>query len=319
MGPLRRREWSRAEVEALALKHRTWGRWGPEDQIGAANLITPDTVKAALALPTRGAVFHLSLPLDRTGPMTGAAGRDNPQHLMLRHGGDIALKPGPPGVDYTDDALFTPLQASTQWDSLSHVFYHGRMYNDRGPEHVTAAGATRNSITAIIEHTIGRGVLLDIPRWQGRDWLNPGDTIQAEHLEQCATDQGVDIRPGDFLLIRTGHMTRARAAGTWGNYLTDPAPGLGLSTADYLCPRGVVAVAADTATVETVPYEATEPRIPLHVVLLVNAGIHLGELWDLDRLAHDCATDHTYEFLLIAPPLNITGAVGSPVTPIAVK
>jgi kynurenine formamidase len=319
MRQLNRRTWTRAEVEALALKYRTWGRWGPEDELGAANLITPEVVAAALAVPRRGAVFQLSLPLDRDGPMTGAAGRDNPQHLMMRHGGDVAVKPGPAGVDYTDDAIFMPLQSSTQWDGLSHVFYKGRMYNDRGTECVDATGAKRNSITGILERAVGRGVLLDIPRWLGRDWLEPGEAIQSEDLEQCARDQGVEVRDGDFLLVRTGHMRRARSAGAWGDYLTGPAPGLGISAADFLCPRGVVAVASDTAMVETVPYETAEPRIPLHVVLLVNAGVHLGELWHLERLADDCAADRVYEFLLVAPPLNVTGAVGSPLTPIAIK
>jgi kynurenine formamidase len=317
--PLVRRVWTVDEVEALAAKYRTWGRWGADDELGAANYLTPDKVAAALAIPKRGAVFHLSLPLDRTGPMNGLGGRNNPQHLMMRHGGDVAIKPGPPGVDFTDDMILMPLQSSTQWDALSHVFYKGRMYNDRGTASVDSNGAKHNSVTALLERSVGRGVLLDIPRWLGRDWLEPGDAIQAVDLERCAAAQGVEVRSGDFLLIRTGHMLKHRAAGNWGDYFGGPAPGLGISAAEFICPREVVAVITDTAVGDAIPYETEQPRIPLHVVLLVNAGMCLGEMWDLERLAADCAEDGRYEFLLVAPPLNVTGAVGSPVTPIAIK
>jgi kynurenine formamidase len=306
------------ELEATAKKWRTWGRWGPEDELGAANLLTPDVVAAALAVPRRGAVFSLSLPLDASGPMTGRNGRVNPQHLMLRQGGDIA-QAGSAGFDYTDDVLYMPLQASTQWDALCHIFYQGRAYNDRGTHTVTNAGALRNGITNLSDRCLSRGVLLDIPRWAGLDWLEPGATIQAEHLEQCAADQGVEVRTGDIVLVRTGQLAQVRARGSWGDYAGGPAPGLGVSAADFLCPRGVVAVATDTWGIEAMPYETGPLRAPLHIVLLVNAGVHIGEIWDLEALAADCAADGLYEFLLCAPPLNITGAVGSPVNPIAVK
>lgn len=307
-------------LEAVAARYRTWGRWGPEDELGAANLLTPDTVRAALALPRRGAVFSLSLPLDNTGPMTGRNGRVNPRHVMLRHGGDIALTPGgPTGFDYTDDALYLPLQASTQWDALCHIFYAGRTYNDRGPETVTSAGALTNSVTNLSERTVGRGVLLDIPRWAGREWLAAGEAIQAEHLEACARDQGVEIGVGDFVLVRTGQLAQVRRTGSWDAYSGGPAPGLGVSAAEFLCPRGVVGVVTDTWGIEVIPYETGALRAPLHIVLLVNAGVYIGEMWDLEALAADCATDGGYEFLLVAPPLRITGAVGSPVNPIAVK
>jgi kynurenine formamidase len=226
---------------------------------------------------------------------------------------------GPVGFDYTDDVLYLPLQASTQWDALCHIFYAGRTYNDRGTESVTSAGALRGSVANLAGRTVGRGVLLDIPRWAGRDWLEPGEAIQADHLEECARAQGVEIGTGDFVLVRTGQLAQVRRNGSWGAYSGGPAPGLGVSAAEFLCPRGVVAVATDTWGIEVIPYETGSLRAPLHVVLLVNAGVHIGEMWDLEELAADCASDGGYEFLLCAPPLRITGAVGSPVNPIAVK
>ncbi|MEU7814345.1 cyclase family protein [Pseudonocardia sp. NPDC049154] len=310
-----RRTHTRAHVEALAAKYRTWGHWGPDDELGAANRVTPERIVAAAGLVRRGAVFSLALPMDGEGPMTGRNGRVNPQHVMLRDGGDMA-----PGdvQGYTDDAVYLPLQASTQWDALCHFFHEGRAYNDRGPESVTSRGAVHNSITGLRDRAIGRGVLLDLPRAAGRPWWEPGEAIQPEDLERCAAVQGVEVREGDFLLVRTGEIARRRAAGGWGDYAGGPAPGLGVDSAEFLCPRGIVGVATDTWGIEAIPYEA--PLLaPLHVILLVNAGIYIGEMWDMEELADDCAADGVGEFLLTAPPLTITGAVGSPLNPIAVK
>ncbi len=308
------------EVEEVALRHRAWGRWGANDQLGAANYVTPESISRATRLVLRGDVFSLALPMDRTGPQTGMNGRVNPQHVMLKHGGDILATPSTvPEMRATDDAVYMPLQSSTQWDALAHMFYEGRTYNDRGPETVDSQGAHYNSITNLKDRAVGRGVLLDIPRWLGRPWLEPGEAIQAEHLEECARAQNVEVGNADFVLIRTGQMASCRAAGSWGDYVAGPAPGLGVSAADFLCPRGVAAVATDTWGIEALPYECADIRAPLHIVLLVNAGVYIGEIWDLESLADDCAADKVYEFLLVAVPLTITGAVGSPINPIAIK
>ncbi|WKN60267.1 cyclase family protein [Rhodococcus opacus] len=265
-------------------------------------------------------MFSLSLPMDRSGPQTGVNGRVNPQHIMLKHGGDILAVPPEVGeLRATDDAVYLPLQSSTQWDALAHMFYDGHTYNGRGPETVTSQGAQFNSITNLRDRAVGRGVLLDIPRWLGREWLDPGEAIQAEDLAECARAQGSEVGEGDFVLVRTGQITQRRSVGSWGDYAGGPAPGLGVSAADFLCQRRVAAIATDTWGVEALPYESGELRAPLHIILLINAGVYLGELWDLDALADDCAADGTYEFFLVAVPLSITGAVGSPVNPIAIK
>jgi kynurenine formamidase len=225
-----------------------------------------------------------------------------------------------PRQGFVDDAVYMPLQAATQWDSLCHCFFDGTGYNGHGVETVTASGgATRNSITNFVDRSVGRGVLLDIARYKGRSWLDPGEAIQAEDLEACAVAQGVSVGEGDFVLIRTGQLAQVRSQGAWGDYAGGPAPGLGVSAADFLCPRGITAVATDTWGAEVRPYETTDMMAPLHVILLVNAGIYIGEMWDLETLAEDCAADGVYEFLLTAQPLTISGSVASPVTPMAIK
>jgi kynurenine formamidase len=275
-----------------------------------------ETVLAASRTTRTGEVFSLALPLDRTGPQPGRTARVNPQHLMIRSGLDMA--PDASGMHSTDDVVYMPLQCSTQWDALCHVFYDRQTYHGRGPESVTSEGARFASITTMRDRAVGRGVLLDVARYFGREYLDPGTSVQDIDLEQCAASQGVAVSEGDFVLVRTGHLERRRR--DWQDYVAGPAPGLGLSAADFLCPRGVTAVATDTWGLEVVPFETpAEVRHPLHIVLLVNAGIYIGEMWDLEELARACASDRIYEFLLVAQPLTVTGAVGSPVNPIAIR
>jgi kynurenine formamidase len=306
----------------MAETYRTWGKWGPDDERGATNYVTPDTVRAASRLVRTGKVHSLAIPLDREGPMPGRSARVNPQHVMYKHGGDLLAdwENARHGMQSTDDGVYMPLQCGTQWDAFCHVFHDGRTYNGHGPESVTSAGARHNSITEVREHTVGRGVLLDFPRLYGVPWLEPGDAIQEADVARCAEHQGVEIGEGDFVLIRTGHMSRRRHEEHWGDYAAGPAPGLGLSACDFLLPRHVAGVASDTWGLEVVPCESLpHVKFAMHVVLLVNAGVLIGEMWDLEALAADCAEDGVYEFLLTAAPLTITGAVGSPLNPLAVK
>lgn len=310
-----------ASVRALAERYRTWGNWGPDDELGAMNYLTPDKVVKAASLIRRGAVFSLALPMDHEGPQKGAFGRVNPQHIMLLSGADImaGIQDHLPETRVTDDAVYMPLQSSTQWDALCHVFHDGYFYNGRGPETVTSLGAQFNSITKVKDRAVGRGVLLDLARHLGRDWLEPGHAIQDDDLVECAVRQGVEVGEGDIVLVRTGQIRQCRSQGSWGDYAGGPAPGLGLDAAHFLCERRVAAVATDTWGMEAKPYETPDVLGPLHIVLLVNAGVLIGEMWDMEQLADDCADDGTYEFFVTAPPLTITGSVGSPINPQVIK
>ncbi|WP_433504855.1 cyclase family protein [Pseudonocardia halophobica] len=316
-----RHEFTREQYEALLLRYRNWGRWGPEDEIGTANLVDAASVARAAALVRTGKVYSLALPFDRNGPQTGRGrtGRVNIQHYMARDGGDIAADAGDlPHFDGTDDLVQLYLQAGTQWDALAHVFWGTEMYNARTTADVTSAGAAHNAVTGLADRAVGRGVLLDVARWSGVDWLEPGHAIDTDDLERCAAAHGVEVGPGDFVLIRTGQLAQVRARGAWEDYAGGDAPGLSVDAAHFLCGRDVAAVACDTWGLDVRPHESGLVA-PLHVVLLVNAGIHIGEMWDLEVLAADCAADGRYDFFLSAPPLTITGAVGSPLNPIAVR
>src|SRR4029078_6237131 len=169
-------------------KYRNWGRWGATDELGTVNFITPAKVKAAAQLVRQGKVISLAIPFDSNGPQTGFGGRVNPLHHMLQDGGDISsgAQDFLPGLRYCDDAITMPLQCATQWDALSHIYFDGKMYNDRGPEQVTSSGARANGIPVLKNEVVSRRVLLDIPRLKKKPWLEPGEAIYPSDLDAAA-------------------------------------------------------------------------------------------------------------------------------------
>jgi len=314
-------------VRELALRCSNWGRWGADDQLGTLNHIQPDNVAAAARLVRSGRVFSLAIPVDDRGPQTGGIGRFNPIHLMIRDGN--AAVTGTMARDFyggrdthlgvTDDLLIIPLQSGTQWDSLAHIVFENRIYNGYPATDVGSKGAIRNDIANARERVVGRGVLLDIPRLSGRPWLEPGEAVGAAELEASVRTQGVQVGRGDIVLIRTGQIGQCRHAGSWGTYAGGPAPGIGLDAAPWLFDREVAAMATDTWGAEVRPNQTPEVLQPLHIILVAHAGLLIGEIFDLEALAEDCASDGTYEFFFAAVPLPVTGGVGSPVNPVAVK
>lgn len=310
-------------LDALASQVSNWGRWGEDDEVGTPNLITPDRIGHAARLVRRGEVFSLAIPFDTHGPQEGVAGRFNPIRTMLACGTDWAAgaQAGPempPEFGYADDIVSMPLQCATHWDALSHVFHKGQMYNGRLAIEVTAHGALKNGIEHLAGRVATRGVLLDVARWRGVASLDPGDAVSGDELQNVADDQGVNVAPGDALLIRTGYMSRFVAAGDWHGYTVGDCPGLSYRAVDWLRDRDVAAVGADTFRVEVVPFGLDRVRSPFHLLAIVHMGLLLGEMFQLDQLAEVCARHRTYEFFFTAGPLPFTHAVGAPVNPYAI-
>lgn len=298
-----------------------WGKWGPEDELGTLNYITPERVVRATGLAKRGAVFSLAIPFDDTGPQINQPRRFNPIHRMILTGPDFTTgavtRPG--GVGFADDMVIMPLQCATQWDALSHCFLDGKLYNGYDANLVSSAGAKKNGIEKMARQIVARGVLLDVPRVKGVEWLEPGYAITVDDLEAAAKAHGVPVGTGDALLVRTGQLAMCRARRGWGDYAGGDAPGLAFHTGGWLHERQVAAVATDTWGMEVRPNEIPDTYQPLHQVLIPHMGMLVGEIFALDELAADCARDRVYEFLFVAPPLPITGAVGTPVNPLAIK
>ncbi len=314
-------QYDMADVKALSEKYKNWGRWGAEDQVGTLNYVSKQKIIDAARLVRQGKAISLAIPFDDKGPQTGSFGRFNPIHFMLQDGGDIAVgaQDHLPNIRYTDDAVTMPLQCATQWDALAHNMYDNRMYNGYAASEVTSSGAKKNGIENLKNKILSRGVLLDIPRYQGKQWLEPGQAIYPADLDGAAAMGNVGVGTGDIVLIRTGQIAQVRHDGNWGDYSGGSAPGLGVACASWLCEKEVAGYATDTWGTEVLPNETPDVFQPLHIILIVHVGMLVGEIFDLEELAADCASDGVYEFMFVAPPLPITGAVGSPINPQAIK
>ena len=310
-------------LRKIALQVRNWGKWGPSDEIGTLNYITKEKIAAAAKLVTAGKVFALGIPLGRQGPQSGTRARFNPIHTMFRDGGDqprdavgVAEMQGYGG---SDDWVVMPLQCVTQWDSLAHVFDSGKMWNGYDASLVTSSGAAKNSIDKTKDKIVGRGVLLDVARHKGGGALGPGYAITVADLEATAAAQKVTVESGDILLVRTGFMSTYLGKGNWNFFDLDESPGVSVHVAPWLHAREVAAIASDNYAVEVRPSELPPFRSPFHICAIPNVGLTLGEIFFLEELAADCAADGRYAFLLVAPPLPVTGAVGTPINPYAMK
>lgn len=303
-----------ADIEEVAARVVNWQRWGPDDEAGTVNYITEDKTAAAARLVRHGRVVALGIPLGQDGPQINGGIRFNPLHFMTAlHSHDLR----PDGSGFADDVLTLPLQAATQWDALAHVSYNGRMYGGRPASRVTTRGAEVNAISSVSARIATRGVLLDMARHLGLDSLEPGQAIGVADLESAEAAAGVRVGEGDALLVRTGFLERCRKD-RWAGF-EGASPGLDVETIEWLHDRRVAAVAADTCFVEVRPSTVPGMRGPFHVLGIVYMGLLVGEIFDLEELGRDCHEDGVHEFLFVAPPLAVSGGVGSPVNPYAVK
>ncbi len=218
---------------------------------------------------------------------------------------------------FNDDLIIMPLQAATQWDALSHVYYEDKLYNGFPASSVTSLGAFHCGIDKVDGKGItSRGVLLDIVRLRGVEtFCEIGEPDHTGRTRRSRAIAGRHRRSGDIVLVRTGWWARFLETGDGA----EPGAGLDWTCASWLHDHEVAAVAADNLMVEN-PVSAVDGAfMPMHMLCLRDMGLMLGEYWDLTALAADCAADGVYEFQLVAPPLRVTGAVGSPVNPIAIK
>lgn len=328
---------SETEFRQVAQRLRNWGRWGPDDQLGTWNFVGPEQVQHAIAGVHTGEQFALGSPIGADGIWGGNSYRRNAVHLMSVDGGDSShlldhvMGPdfehslgksswGKGLMHFNDDYVVMPLQCASQWDALSHCYYDEQMYNGFPASAVTSAGATKLSIDVIAQRGVtGRAVLIDVARHLGVDHLDANYRISPELLDDVVATQEVELRAGDVVMIRTGWWN-ARPNISDVEWRSN-APGLEWTCAEWLYGHQVAAVAADNLAVEIVDFgpEIPEVVLPLHLLCLVEMGMMLGELWWLEALAEACAKDRRYDALLSANPLEVAGAVGSPVNPLVIR
>ncbi|TCT03985.1 cyclase family protein [Aquabacter spiritensis] len=312
----------KAAIAEASQKLSNWGRWGKDDEIGTLNHVTPEHIVEATKLVKKGKAFALGIPLGASGPQNGLfGGRWNPIHTMLATGTDaIAGRFDETNkIRYADDALNMPVQAATHWDSLGHIFYEDKMYNGFEAKLVDSGGVHKNGIEHTRNKMIGRGVLLDVARYKKVDYLEDGYGIPNDELDAVAKAQGVEIRKGDFVIIRTGQMEQRLKTGEWGGYAGGDAPGVKFENCYWSQEKEIAAICSDTWGVEVRPNETSEVFQPWHWVVIPAMGLTMGEIFYLKELAEDCAADGVYEFMFCGPPLVITGGTGSPINPQAIK
>jgi kynurenine formamidase len=320
------RKLNRQDLREAAEKYKNWGKWGPADEIGTLNYTRPEDIVAAARLVRKGKVISLALNFDNHGPQGAkskypALGRINPLHTMLRTGTDAYSGVlDHRGIRAADDMVVMPLQCGTQWDGLGHIFFENHMWNGYDCREVTSAGAQKCGIEKTKNKMVGRGVFLDVARALGKKWLDDGYAITCADLDRTAEAQGVKVKRGDFVIVRTGQMEAKLEAGSWDGYPGGDAPGFGFETLDWIQCTELAGLASDTWGCEVRPNESEQGiNQPWHWITIPMMGMTMGEIFYLKELAEDCAADKVYEFLFVAPALPITGAVGSPTNPLAIK
>jgi kynurenine formamidase len=260
-------------------KLKNWGRWGADDQIGTLNHVTAGDIVRAASLICSGKVFALGIPLDRGGPQTGLfGGRWNPIHTMLATGTDAVAgrQDVVPNIRYADDAINMPVQCATHWDSLGHIFYEEKMYNGFDARVVDCNGLGKLGIEHTRSKMVGRGVLLDIARHKGVPHLKDGEGISNDDLDRCAKAQNIEIRRGDFVILRTGQMERCLEEKKWGGFAGGDAPGVKFENCYWCQEKQIAAICSDTWGVEVRPNETTEANQPWHWVVIPAMGLTLG-------------------------------------------
>ena len=284
------------------------GRWGADDELGTLNLITPEHRIRAARLVTEGISVSLS-------------------HDYIKERAEDATSPwgheilGSPSAAFLSDRYTIAYHgyAHSHMDALCHNSSGGLMYNGISRETVDSVaggdGCQRLGITNAKQGVVTRGVLIDVARLKGVDYLEPGTPIYVEDLEAWERQAGVRVGPGDVLLVRAGRWARRAEEGAWATGRL--GAGLDVSVAPWLRERGVAMLGSDYIN-DVVPSGVEGIALPVHLVTLVTMGMWLFDNLDLEAVADVAAEQGRWEFLLVAAPLAVPGGTGAPLNPVAI-
>jgi kynurenine formamidase len=295
---------TKAEFDRWKTELSNWGRWGKDDQLGALNLITPAKRKQAAALVKDGVTVSLAVDANFQVQGTGPTARAPYVRTVT--------SAAPTGAGDRLDINFHG-STVTHIDAFAHRFFDGKMYNGFSWEEITMAdGARKNSIYNLRAGIMTRGILMDIPRLKGVEYLEPGTRIYVEDLEAWEKKAGIKVSAGDAVFIRVGRWTRMKQ---------NPSPsqlreaGVDASIIPWLKQRDVALLGSEH------PHDAQQqgdmPGLPVHDFALISLGVHLFDNCSLDELAEAAAARKRWEFMLVVGPLRVPGGTGSPVNPIA--
>ena len=300
---------SLAEFDQLFESVKNWGRWGPDDDRGALNYITRARTRAAMALVRSGQTVSLSAPLDT------AAGPDNPRPVLHFMTGVATASTDQPrfvgdfvGVECHGDA-------HSHIDALNHCVFRDKLFNGIPASTVTSTGGPRGAITVAAAGIVSRGVLLDIPRLRGVDWIEPGDVVTREEFEAAERAAGVQLEEGDILFLRTGHYGRRLALGPWQAGLQKA--GLHPHAMPVLHARRIAAAGFD-GDGDVVPHTVEGITYPIHCLGINAMGLHFMDSLNLEDVAAACAAEQRWAFACVIAPLKLVGGTGTVVNPIAI-
>lgn len=292
---------TKEELERWMKELSNWGRWGKDDQRGAANLITAAKRKQALALARTGETVSLAHDTIMEKAVDAATPFEHRTTVMAERG--IAVEQQQVSFH---GSTFTHL------DALCHIAYQGQLYNGVSFAQSVSEGGGCSSlaITTFKDGIVTRGVLLDIPRLKGVPYLEPGTRVLIEDVEAWEKKAGVKVSPGDAVFLRTGRWARRAKMGPFANFA-----GFDASFAPFLKQRDIALIGSDA-----VLDAGNVPGFPLavHTVALVALGVNIFDNADLEALAETAARLNRWEFLLMAAPVRVTNGTGSPLNPIAV-
>ncbi|MCH2203981.1 MAG: cyclase family protein [Fuerstiella sp.] len=295
------------DVERQITDLSNWGRWGKNDQKGALNLITPGKRIEAARQVKDGICVSLARVAEEKQEV------DNPNPFiqqMLAVGRDVG---SPWALDNYSVSYHG--YAHTHMDALCHLFYRDHLYNGYTQDTVTEDGASRLSIHSQQEGVFTRGVLIDVPRMQGIDYLDPGTAIFPEDLDAWEEKTGIRVASGDVVFIRTGRWARRDALGPW-DINKEGLAGLHASCAAWLKTRDVAMLGSDSAS-DVIPSQINGITHPVHLLMLHAMGVHIFDNCDLEELGRVTERLNRWEFLLTASPIPVKGGTGSPLNPIA--
>jgi kynurenine formamidase len=300
---------TKADIERWKKELSNWGRWGKDDQLGPLNLITPAKRKQAAALVRDG----VSVSLAHDAETDKAVDNPTPYERVM--------------TSISGDRLAIPFHGfiHTHLDSLAHSNDDGKFYNGYTPQEAVVmkeGGHARNSVYNLKNGIFTRGILMDIPRLKGVEYLEPGTRIYASDLEAWERQAGIKVSAGDALFVRTGRWARRAKLGPWD--VRTSAAGLDASVIPWLRQRDIALLGGEVPQ-DVVPQgegltlssASTASGLVVHGFTLVYLGAQLIDNADLDALAEAAAARKRWEFLFTVAPLPLRGGTGSPANPIA--
>lgn len=287
--------------------------WGPDDEIGAANRITADSVKAAAELVKTGKTYNLGIVVDKETP----AFAPRSMSVTILQPNQISTHGlGTNGMTYNDDIFMGWLGIGPQIDGLGHIGVDHVYYNGLKDSDFAKADGLKKLGVEKLPPIVTRGVMLDMAAHYGQDIVKEGTAYTKDDIMAAAKAQGVEIRQGDVVLFHSGWLNLLDGDKPDHGRYASVEPGLGITGAEYLSEIGVVAVGADTWGLEAVPFEKGGDGVFLvHQILIPQHGIFILENMDTRALARDKA----YEFMFVLGVTRMRGAVQMMINPTAIR